>query len=146
REIVVVQPGPAQLGVLEGEAERLDQMQVRAGTGGHADRVTRVGGDARCHEDDVEHPPTLSPRPAGVVRSGQRWVLRRSAAACTYSMATTRLALIEMKEPFIRSVSEVTIIVSLLGPSGIRLGSTVHRLPRGCVHRGRRHNEMWPTW
>ena len=52
---VAVQPGTAQVRVGQVEAERLDQVQVRAGDRGEPDRVARVRRDARLDEHDVEH-------------------------------------------------------------------------------------------
>lgn len=54
RQIVVVQPGPAQVFFAQVEAEWFNQMQVSAGSGAHPDRVTGVRRDHRIIEDDVQ--------------------------------------------------------------------------------------------
>src|SRR5699024_9286978 len=74
REIVVVQPGPAELGVLEVEAKGLDEMEAGAGDGGETDRIAGVPGDRRLMEEDVDHgadsPTRLLPR--GLARQSAR--------------------------------------------------------------------------
>ncbi|MNW63991.1 hypothetical protein D3C74_422310 [compost metagenome] len=52
-EVVVVQARPAELGLVEVEAQRLDQVQAGAGHGREADRVARVAGDAGLEEHEV---------------------------------------------------------------------------------------------
>src|SRR6185295_10516706 len=44
-----------QLAVFHGEAQRLDQVQARAGVGGQPDHVAGVGRNLRIDQDDVEH-------------------------------------------------------------------------------------------
>ena len=55
RVLVVVETGALQLPVVHGEAERLHQVQARAGVGREPDHIARIGRDLRMHEDDVEH-------------------------------------------------------------------------------------------
>ena len=64
REVVVVEPGPPQPGLVELEPERLDQVQGRAGAGGNPDRVAGVPGDPGLEEDHVQHADECA-RPAG---------------------------------------------------------------------------------
>jgi hypothetical protein len=52
---VVIQPGAAQVFVIECESQRANQVQLRAGIGAQADDVAGVGGYLRLVEDDVEH-------------------------------------------------------------------------------------------
>ena len=54
-EVVVVQARPAQLGVLEVEAQRLHQVQLGAGHRGEADGVAGVAGDFGGVEEDSKH-------------------------------------------------------------------------------------------
>jgi hypothetical protein len=54
-EVVIVEAGALQLPVLEGEAERLDEVQPRAGVGGEADDVAGIGRDLGMDEDDIKH-------------------------------------------------------------------------------------------
>src|SRR5436190_11923204 len=49
----VVHAGPFELGVVEFEAERFDQVQSRFGRGAKAGDVAGVGRDFRFEEDDV---------------------------------------------------------------------------------------------
>ncbi|COX52278.1 Uncharacterised protein [Mycobacterium tuberculosis] len=67
-QVVVVQPGPSQLGFGQVEAERLDQMQFTAGCGARPDGVAGVGGDTRRYEQQPEHPPIMAKRPVPVCR------------------------------------------------------------------------------
>ena len=53
--LVVVEAGAAQARVVEREAQRLDQVQPRAGVRAQADDVAGVGRDFGLVEDDVEH-------------------------------------------------------------------------------------------
>src|SRR4029079_7182815 len=55
-ELVVVEPSPAQRGVVEVETERFDQVQTRAGVGAEPDDVAGVGRNFRLKKDDMEHP------------------------------------------------------------------------------------------
>jgi hypothetical protein len=55
RHLVIVEPGALQLPVFHGEAERLDQMQARAGIGREADHVAGVRRDLRRVEHDLKH-------------------------------------------------------------------------------------------
>ena len=63
REVVVVQPGPLQLRLGQVEAQRLDEVQGRAGRRHHPDRVARVGRDPRLEEHHVEHGVNVAPMP-----------------------------------------------------------------------------------
>ncbi len=54
-KLVVVEPGALELAVIHGEAERLDQVQARAGVRREADHVAGVRRDLGMDEDDVEH-------------------------------------------------------------------------------------------
>src|SRR5699024_7969431 len=53
-QVVIVQPGTAELGVLEVEAERLDEVEVGTGDGGQPYRVAGVAGDHGLVEEDVD--------------------------------------------------------------------------------------------
>ena len=53
--LVVVQPGALELLVLQGEAQRRDQVQPRPGVGAQADDVAGVGRNFGLEQDDVEH-------------------------------------------------------------------------------------------
>ena len=64
REVVIVEPGPPQLGVGEVEPERLDQVEFRARPGGQPDRVPRVAGDGRLVKEDPKHVPEAGFEPA----------------------------------------------------------------------------------
>ena len=65
--LVVVQPGAAQLPVVQREPERLDQVQPRAGVGAQPDHVAGVGRDLGRMQDDVEH--RRAGRPCHVTRA-----------------------------------------------------------------------------
>ncbi len=67
RVLVIVEPAPTQLGVVEGEAERFDEMQVDAGVRAQPDDVAGVGGDLGLDEHDV-HAPNVAM--TGRYRSG----------------------------------------------------------------------------
>ena len=60
-QVVVVQPGPAQLGLGQVEAERLDEVQARTGRRRESDGGARVPRDPRGEEHQVQHPWSLSP-------------------------------------------------------------------------------------
>ena len=62
REVVVVEPGPAQLGFGEVEAERLDEVQLGARRGGEPDRAAGVPGDPGLEEHHAQHPQSLPSR------------------------------------------------------------------------------------
>ena len=55
REVVIIEPRPAQVRIGEVEPEGLDEVQRVAGDRRHSDRVSRVRRDAGLVEDDVEH-------------------------------------------------------------------------------------------
>ena len=59
-EVVVVQPGAAELGVGKIKAQGLHQVQFGAGDGGEPDGVARIAGDFRGVEEDAEHGPILA--------------------------------------------------------------------------------------
>ena len=59
REVVVVQPGAAQLGLGQVETERLHQVQRRADARRQPDGTAGVAGDAGLEERDVQHAPIL---------------------------------------------------------------------------------------
>ena len=93
-EVVVVQSRAPQLRVLEGEAERLDEVQVGTGGRGDADRVAGVAGDARLDEHQVEHArernqPRAVERPAPQRERGQPPASARSSAASTSGEASS---------------------------------------------------------
>lgn len=52
--LVIVQAGASELLVAEVEAERLDQVQARAGVGAQANHIARVGRNFRLKQDDIE--------------------------------------------------------------------------------------------
>ena len=64
RQLVIVEAGAPELFVFHREAERLDEVQPRAGVGGEADDVARVGRDLGVDENDVKHRAASSPRPS----------------------------------------------------------------------------------
>ena len=55
REFVIIQPRTAHLGVVDGKAQRFDEVQGAAGVGAQADDVAGVGRDFGLDKDDVEH-------------------------------------------------------------------------------------------
>src|SRR5690606_5323171 len=55
RVLVVVEPGPLQLPVVQPEAKGLDQMEPAAGVGAQTNDVAGVGRYLRLEQDDVEH-------------------------------------------------------------------------------------------
>ena len=55
RQLRIIHPGTAQLRCAEIEAERLDEVQMRADIGAQANDVAGVGRDFGLIEDDVEH-------------------------------------------------------------------------------------------
>ena len=55
RPLVVIEAGTAQPGVVHLEAERLDQVQARAGVGAQADHVAGVGRNLRLVKHHLEH-------------------------------------------------------------------------------------------
>ena len=59
REVVVVQPRPAQLGLRQVEPQRLHQVQGRPRPGRQTDGAAGVAGDAGLEERDVQHPAIL---------------------------------------------------------------------------------------
>ena len=52
-QVPVVQPGPFQVPVAQGEAQRLHQMQHRAGGSAGAGNVAGILRDFRVHQDNV---------------------------------------------------------------------------------------------
>ena len=52
---VVVQPGAAQLLVVQAKTQRLDQMQRAAGIGRQTDDVAGIGRNFRLVQQDIEH-------------------------------------------------------------------------------------------
>lgn len=55
REFMIIQPRTAHLGVVDGKAQRFDEVQGAAGVGAQADDVAGVGRDFGLDKDDVEH-------------------------------------------------------------------------------------------
>ena len=55
RQVVVVQAGAFEVLVVEVEAERLDEVQLRPGVGGEADGGAGVAADGWVVVDQVEH-------------------------------------------------------------------------------------------
>ena len=54
-EFMIIQPRTAHLGVVDGKAQRFDEVQGAAGVGAQADDVAGVGRDFGLDKDDVEH-------------------------------------------------------------------------------------------
>ena len=54
-ELVVVEPGAAQVLVAEFEAEWFDEVELGAGVGAQADGVAGIGRNFRLVEDDGDH-------------------------------------------------------------------------------------------
>ena len=54
-EFMIIQPRTAHLGVVDGKAQRFDEVQGAAGVGTQADDVAGVGRDLGLDKDDVEH-------------------------------------------------------------------------------------------
>lgn len=52
---MVIQTGAAHFGVIEREAQRLDQMQCGTGIGGQTNDVAGIGWDFGLKQDNVEH-------------------------------------------------------------------------------------------
>ena len=55
REFMIIQPRAAHLGVIDGKAQRFDEVQGAAGVGAQADDVAGVGRYFGLDKDDVEH-------------------------------------------------------------------------------------------
>ena len=55
REFMIIQPRTAHLGVVDGKAQRFDEVQGAAGVGAQANDVAGVGRDFGLDKDDVEH-------------------------------------------------------------------------------------------
>lgn len=55
REFMIIQPRTAHLGVVDGKAQRFDEVQGAAGVGAQADDVAGVGRDFGLDKDDMEH-------------------------------------------------------------------------------------------
>ena len=55
REVMIIQPCAAHLGVVDGKAQRFDEVQGAARVGAQADDVAGVGRDFGLDKDDVEH-------------------------------------------------------------------------------------------
>jgi hypothetical protein len=55
RQVVVVEPSPAELRLGQVEAEWLDQVEHGSGGRDQTDRVAGVPGDAGLEQDDVQH-------------------------------------------------------------------------------------------
>ena len=55
REFMIIQPRTAHLGVVDGKAQRFDEVQGAAGVGAQADDVAGVGRDFGLDKDDVKH-------------------------------------------------------------------------------------------
>ena len=55
REFMIIQPRTAHLSVVDGKAQRFDEVQGAAGIGAQADDVAGVGRDFGLNKDDVEH-------------------------------------------------------------------------------------------
>ncbi|GAB3530241.1 hypothetical protein GCM10027402_35170 [Arthrobacter monumenti] len=58
-EIVVVEAGAAELGVVQVEPQRPDKMQLGASDGGKADGITGITGDLGGVKEDAEHPTSV---------------------------------------------------------------------------------------
>ena len=54
-ELVIVQPRTAHPGVIDGKAQRLDQVQRATGVGAQANDIARVGRNFWLDENDVKH-------------------------------------------------------------------------------------------
>ena len=63
---MVVQPGAAQLGFGQLEAERLDEVQFASRRRDHADRVTGVGCDPRRVKHDAKHLTMIAGAPEDI--------------------------------------------------------------------------------
>ena len=55
RHLVVIESGAAHPRVVDGETERVHEVQRGTDVGAHADHVAGVRRDLRLIEDDVEH-------------------------------------------------------------------------------------------
>src|SRR5205814_10715762 len=58
--LVIVEAGALQLPVVHRIAERLDEVQARAGVGREPDYIAAVRRDLGVHEDDVNHGGVLA--------------------------------------------------------------------------------------
>ena len=52
--VPVIQPGPLERAIVDGESKRLDEVEGATGRGAQARDVAGVGRDLRFHEDDVK--------------------------------------------------------------------------------------------
>ncbi len=78
RKLVVVEPGTTQLGMVEIETERPDQVQACAAVRAEANHVAGVRRNLGLIEDDVQHAAIINPppvHPEAARRAGER--LRR---------------------------------------------------------------------
>lgn len=84
REFMIIEPRAAHLGVVDGKAQRFDEVQGAAGVGAQADDVAGVGRDFGLDKDDVEH--------GGGLKDGWCWgpVL---GLACSWCRDDTEVAL-----------------------------------------------------
>ena len=58
-QLVIIEPRPSEMAVIEGETKRLDHVQDGAGVGAQTDDVAGVGGDLRGDQHHVHvHDPT----------------------------------------------------------------------------------------
>src|ERR1700754_5306392 len=60
-ELVVIQSGAAQAGVVQLETKRSHQVQSRAGIGAQANDIARIGRNLRSEQDDVGHALIMRP-------------------------------------------------------------------------------------
>jgi hypothetical protein len=62
REFVVVEPGAAQFRVIQIEAERADQMQLRAAVRAQANHIAGIRRDLWLVQHDMQHAAIISRR------------------------------------------------------------------------------------
>ena len=131
RVLVVVEAGAAQLLVVEGEAERLDQVQARAGVRAQADHVAGVGRDLGLVQDHVEHAgPGGSPRERLAVLVEEAAAVDLVGASITPAAPATACAGVELGAP--------APPMSVCTQPGCSASTTMPRSPSACA------SARWP--
>ena len=69
--VPIIETGPFELAIIQGKAQRLDQMQCRLRRQTKPANVASIRRNFRFNQNDVEHFPHLNPLPAGEEKKGQ---------------------------------------------------------------------------
>src|SRR5438105_6573897 len=117
-KLVVIEAGALELPVVQGEAERLDQVQPAAGVGGKADDVAGVRRNFGMDENDVEH------QEGGSVRATTQFTTREAPARLSVRASSSSVAPVVMTSSTTATVAPTSGRLQRKAPRTLRWRSS----------------------